>query len=136
MRSPAGRRGLQALLTVMGVVMVGAGAGTVLLGAASVPDEGTITPDVDTEMRFYAVWYVVVGILLLRAVRRVESETFVVRLVAAGFFAAGCGRILSWLAVGRPHVLAIVLMALELVLPVVIVPWQAALARRTTGQVS
>lgn len=127
MRSPGPRRGLQALLTVMGVVMVVAGSATVLLGAPSVPNEGAVTPDVDTEMRFYAVWYVVAGASLLRAVATVERETTIVRLVAGGFFAAGCARILSWVVVGRPHVSAIVLMVLELVLPLVIVPWQRAI---------
>lgn len=109
--------------------MVVAGAATVLLGAASVPDEGIVTPDVDTEMRFYAVWYVVAGVLLLRAVARVEAETWLIRVVAAGFFAAGCARILSWAVVGKPHASAIVLMVVELVLPVVIVLWQAVVGR-------
>ena len=127
------RRGLQALLTVMGAVMVVAGAATVLLGADSVSGEGIATPDLDSELRFYAVWYVVAGIALLRAIHRVESATFVVRLVAAGFFAAGCARVLSWVVVGEPHLVAVVLMVLELVLPVVIVPWQAAIARRSSS---
>jgi hypothetical protein len=115
----------------MGAVMVVAGAVTVILGAAFVPNEGTVTPDVDSEMRFYAVWYVAAGALLLRAVARVESETWVIRLVAAAFFAAGCARLLSWIVVGKPHVAALVLMGLELLLPLVIVPWQAAVARRS-----
>ena len=110
--------------------MIVAGAATVVLGAASVPREGVVTPDVDTEMRFYAVWYVVAGIGLLRAASRLASEGFVIRLVAAGFFVAACARALSWVVVGRPHVTAIVLMVLEFVLPVAIVPWQAAIVRR------
>ena len=124
------RRGLQFLLTAMGAVMVVAGAVTVLFGSSSVPREGVVTPDVDTEMRFYAVWYVVAGVVLLRAVRRVESAGTTVRLIGAGFFAGGCARILSWVVVGRPHVTAIVLMVAELVLPLVIIPWQASIARR------
>jgi Domain of unknown function (DUF4345) len=129
--SGGGRSGLQALLAVMGTVMVVAGAATVVLGAASVPGVDVAAPDVDSEMRFYAVWYVVAGVAVLRVVRDVESATTTVRLVAAGFFTAGCARILSWVVVGRPHAIAIVLMVLELVLPIVIVPWQAALARRS-----
>ena len=122
---------MQVLLIVLGLVMVGAGTWTVVLGADSVPRAGIVTPDVDTEMRFYAVWYVVAGVMLLSATRRVESERFLIRLVAAGFFAAGCARILSWIAVGKPHVIAIVLMVLELVRPLVIVPWQSVVGRET-----
>jgi peptidoglycan/LPS O-acetylase OafA/YrhL len=118
----------------MGVVMVVAGAGTVLLGAASVPNEGTVTPDVDTEMRFYAVWYVAAGALLLRAVPRVEHEEWTIRLIGAAFFVAACARVLSWIVVGRPHVSAVVLMTLELVLPLVIIPWQTLVRKRSSEE--
>jgi hypothetical protein len=134
MRGMSGRRGLQALLVVMGVVMVVAGAATVILGAASVPNEGTVTPDVDTEMRFYAVWYVVAGALLLRAVGRVESEDWTIRLIGGGFFLAACARLLSWIAVGRPHGSAVVLMCIEFVLPLVIVPWQILVRKRAVEE--
>ena len=132
MESVTARAGLRIVLTILGIVMVGAGAVAVVWGAASVPREGIVTPDVDTEMRFFAVWYVVAGVLLLRAAPRVEAEGFVIRVIALGFFAAGCARILSWVDVGRPHGGAIVLMVVELVLPIVIVPWQRAIARRSS----
>ena len=121
------RRLLQALLVVLGGVMVVAGLGTVLLGAGSIVGVGEVTPEVDSEMRFYAVWYAVAGAGLLRAVPRVEAAATTVRVVGLAFFVAGCARALSWLTVGRPHPFALVLMAIELVLPVVIVPWQASM---------
>ena len=125
---------MQLFLTFMGLVMVVAGTLTVLFGASSVPREGVVTPDVDSEMRFYAVWYPVVGMLLLRSVPQVEAATTIVRLVGAGFFVAGCARALSWAVVGQPHTIAIVLMVIELVLPLVIIPWQrAAVARASDG---
>jgi hypothetical protein len=91
-----------------------------------------VTADVDSEMRFYAVWYVVAGAFLLRATRRVESETWTIRLIAAAFFVAGCSRILSWVAVG-PHLSQLILMVIELILPLVVIPWQASVARRATS---
>lgn len=124
---------MQIVLTIVAVVMIGAGAGTVVAGASSVPREGVVTPDVDTEMRFYAVWYVVMGIVVLRSVAIVEAATWTVRLLGAGFFFAGCGRILSWVAVGKPHVSQVALMVIELLLPALIIPWQAAVARREAG---
>jgi hypothetical protein len=123
---------LQLFLTFMGLVMMVAGTLTVLFGASSVPREGVVTPDVDSEMRFYAVWYPVVGMLLLRSVPRVEAATTIVRLVGAGFFVAGCARALSWAVVGQPHTIAIVLMVIELVLPLVIIPWQRAVVARAS----
>ena len=129
MRPIVARTGLRALLSIVGAVMVVAGASTVVLGSSSIAGVDAPSPAVDSEMRFYAVWYVVAGIALLRSLARLESATLVVRLVAAGFFVAGCARALSWVVVGRPPAFAIALMVVELVLPIVVVPWHAAVAR-------
>lgn len=113
--------------------MIVAGSATVLLGAASLPGEGQVPAVIDSEMRFYAIWYVVAGLILLRCARDVEAQTWLVRLVAFAFFAAGCARALSWLVIDAPHWTQIVLMIIELVLPFVVVPWQAAVARRSAA---
>ena len=110
--------------------MIVAGSATVLLGAESVLREGSFTTDIDSEMRFYAVWYVAAGVLLARAIPKVETEAFTIRLIGAAFFVAGCARVLSWIVVGKPHVSQIVLMVIELCLPFVIIPLQASVARK------
>lgn len=117
----------------MSAVIIVAGSVTVFLGAESVLREGSFTTDIDSEIRFYAVWYVAAGILLARAIPKVESEGFTIRLVGGAFFAAGCARALSWAVVGEPHVSQVVLMVIELCLPFVIIPLQAAVARRERG---
>ena len=127
------RRGLRLLLTIVSIVMLVAGSLAVVFGASSVLGAGDVTADVDSEMRFYAVWYVVAGAFLLRAAKRVESETWTIRLITAAFFVAGCSRILSWVAVGRPHIFQVILMVIELILPLVVIPWQASVARRATS---
>jgi hypothetical protein len=126
--------GLRLFVRVLGCVAVVAGAMTVLLGADSIAGVQDASPSVDSEMRFYAAWYVGAGLLLLRSTFSLELEVLVVRGVAAIFFLAGCARALSWATVGRPHDLAVVLMAIELILPVVLVPWQRAAARRRAAQ--
>jgi hypothetical protein len=85
----------------------------------------------DSELRFYADWYVVAGVLLLRGVHRVETEKLVVRAVGGAFFLAGCARLLAIVTVGTPHGFAVFLMIVELIIPAMIVPWQAAVARTT-----
>ena len=124
------RRGLQVVMTIIGVVAVTAGAFSVIAGVRSVAGAADATASVDSELRFYAAWYVVAGVLAFRAARRVEAEATIVRLIAAGFFLAGCGRVVSLVAVGRPHAVALVLMVIELALPFVLIPWQATVARR------
>lgn len=123
-----GRRGFQILLAIMGGVASIAGTLSVLFGTYLQPDHGEVVPSVDNELRFYAVWYVFAGAALLRAVPKVEEARATVRAVGIAFFAAGCARLLSWAVVGKPHVSQVVLMAIELVIPFVIIPWQAAVA--------
>lgn len=101
------------VLTIVGIVAVAAGGHTVLTGGDSVLNHGDVSAGVDSELRFYAAWYAVI-----------------VRAVGAAFFLAGSARLLSLVTVGSPHAFALVLMVVEFVIPVVIVPWQAAVARR------
>ncbi|MDQ3985173.1 MAG: DUF4345 domain-containing protein [Actinomycetota bacterium] len=123
------RRGLQLLLRFLGLVAFVAGLGTVIFGVASVAGAEAVSGTVDSEMRFYAVWYSGAGLLLLRSARRVEREATIVRGISVALFVAGCSRALSWMVVGEPHVVAQVLMVIELSLPLVIVPWQASVTR-------
>jgi hypothetical protein len=50
------RRGLQAVLVILGLVALGAGLVTVLTGSASVLDAPEAAPSLDSELRFYAAW--------------------------------------------------------------------------------
>ncbi|MEA2433384.1 MAG: hypothetical protein QOG54_841 [Actinomycetota bacterium] len=118
---------------LLGGVALVAGISTLLFGADLVLDSTKVAPGVDSEMRFYAAWYAAAGVLLLRAVPRVEAEGSLVRWVGAAFFVAGCARLLSLVAVGRPPTLYLVLMVAELALPAVIIPWQSSLQRQTVG---
>lgn len=129
MSSGLARRGLQVFLGFLGSVALVSGLGTVLFGVESIVGAESVSATVDSEMRFFAVWYAGAGAFLLRAVPRVESERMLVRAIAGLFFVAGCSRGLSWLMVGKPHTLAVALMVVELALPFVILPWQAAVAR-------
>ena len=109
----------------MGTVAVLAGLGTMLFGVTSIVGAEEVSGTVDSEMRFYAVWYVGAGLILLRCVREPEHESTLIRGFFGALFVAGCLRALSWIVVGEPHVVAQVLMAIELLLPCAVVPWQA-----------
>ena len=82
-------------------------------------------------MRFYAAWYLAAGVFLLRTVARVESEGPKIRAICAVLFLAALARVISLVAVGAPHPIFLVLMAIEFAIPAVVVPWQAAVASRT-----
>jgi hypothetical protein len=123
------RKAMQIFLTILGVVAVVAGSVTILFGATSIVGVEDPSPAVDSEMRFFAVWYAAAGMLVLRVVPRVETSGGLIRGVAAAFFVAGCARGLSWAVVGKPPAIAVLLMVIELALPFVLIPWQAALER-------
>ena len=134
MRTDRSRRLLGYLLGLLGSVMIAAGSFTVVMGLSSVTGDVVVTPDADSEMRFYAVWYVVAGVLLLRSLSDLAAAGTIVRAVGVGFFAAGCARAVSWIVVGRPGSLAVTLMAVELILPFVIIPWRSAAAAPPTSE--
>jgi len=125
-----GRRGLQAFLMFLSLGAMTFGGLTAVLGAVSVEGVVTAPASLDSELRYYAVWYVMAGVLVLRAVRRIEAETTLIRIVGAALFAGGCVRLLSILSAGAPHAVYLWLMGGELVLPLVMVPWQAAVSGR------
>ena len=127
-----GERVLKWLWATFGVVAVVFGSLSVVFGSAVQPEAGTVSPSVESELRFYAAWYVVAGVLALRTVPRIASEGTTIRVLCAGLFLGGAARLVAALRVGWPPAFLVVLMVLEFVIPAVVVPWQAAVARGKT----
>ena len=123
------RRGLGWALAVLGTIALVFGGLGVLTGASGVLDGGKVSANVDSELRFYAAWYAVAGVVMLGAARHVERDGRLVRAVCAAFFIAACGRVIALVTVGAPHPLFLALMAAEFAIPAIVVPWQAAVAR-------
>ena len=126
-------RGLQALLTVLGVVAASVGAATLVWGGALVLNAGRVSPSMDSELRFHAAWYLAAGWALLWAARKIRERGFVVVWVAAAVLLAACSRVVSLVTVGTPHRLYVILMVIEFMLPGVLVGWLRA-ARRSWAQ--
>lgn len=126
-------RTLQAVVAALGLIALGAGISTMIFGAASIVGAGEVSATIDSEMRFFSVWYAAAGIILLRSAPRVGSDATTIRAVGLALFVAGVTRVLSWIAVGRPHSWTVVLMTLELTLPVVLIRWQARVASRPSS---
>jgi hypothetical protein len=122
-------RGLRALIALIGVVAVVAGLITVLAGADSLLGVGQVDARIDSEMRFYAAFWVALGAVALWVSSRAEHEVGVVRAIAAAIFLGGLARVISIISVGEPHSSQLVLMGLELSIPPILVAWQMALQR-------
>jgi hypothetical protein len=122
-------RNLRRTLYAVSVVPIVAGAATVLLGADSVPDGGDPSPSLESELRFYSVWWIGAGLFLAWLAPRVERRTTELRVFCALHFLSGLSRIFAAIATDWPSTGQIVLMGFELVLPVVFVAWQARVVR-------
>jgi hypothetical protein len=121
---------LQVAVTFLGCVALVAGLLTLVTGGALVPDAGEVSASMDSELRFHAAWYVAAGVLLLRVAPQVETETATVRAFCVVVFIAACSRVVSIVVVGMPHPLFVTLMFIEFAIPVIVLPWQAVVARR------
>ena len=120
---------LRRTLYVVSVIPIVAGLATVLLGADSVPDAGDPSPSLESELRFYSVWWIGAGLFLAWLAPRVEERTTELRVFCALLFLGGLSRVFAALATDWPSTGQIVLMAIEFVLPVVFVVWQARVAQ-------
>jgi Domain of unknown function (DUF4345) len=127
---PPGGRALRAGLYVGGAVATAAGLHTAIVGARSLPGQVLANASVESELRYYAGFYVGFGLVALRLAPRADRDTTAVRSLAGVLFLAGVARAGGWLAAGRPHPLQRALLAVELAAPPAIVALQARLAPR------
>jgi hypothetical protein len=124
------RRALRAVFYVGGVVATVSGLHTVAAGARSIAGQDVANASVESELRFYAAFYVAYGLVALRVAPRADHDSAAVRALASALFLAGLARASGWLATGSPHEVQRGLLMIELVAPPTIVAWQARLAKR------
>jgi hypothetical protein len=116
-------------LGTLGALAALAGARGVLRGAREVAGPKPVPPVVESEYRFYAAWYLLTGVALLRVASKPEAARREVRFVGVGLWTAAAGRVLSVQQTGRPSTGQLFLLGVELTLPLLLLPWQARVAR-------
>ena len=104
-----------------------------LTGARSLPPFRRADPRIESELRFYAAFYVAYGVTLLRIAGRADRDPPLLRAAAAPLFLAGLARAGAWASTGRPHPTQQALLALELLLPPAALAEQARLRRAESG---
>lgn len=125
------RKSLQFLLVLLGLVptitgILGLmGVDDPLYAALSLPRD----PLLDSNMRFYAgVWFVL-GVTVLSTVRALEKHFALYRILWAMIFVGGIGRLLSMFFVGLPPAPFIGFTALEIVGAPLFLYWHAQVAK-------
>jgi Domain of unknown function (DUF4345) len=112
-----------------GVVATLAGLHTVIAGARSIPGRPQAGAEVESELRFYAGFYVAFGLAALHTAPRAEREPGAVRALAGAVLLAGVARANAWRATGAPDPAQRALLAIELAAPPLLLGAQAQAAR-------
>jgi len=76
--------------------------------------------NVDSEMRFYSVFWIAYGACVLWLASRAQESVAAVFGALGLFFLGGLGRMISFVFVGTPDLLFVILMYLELAGPIVV----------------
>lgn len=124
-------RAFQVLLVLLALFVVSAGAVDALFGTAPLPGDTSVSPEVDSNYRFFCAVFLAVGLLLLWVVPDPLERTRGLALwwVSGTVFLGGLGRILSLIVAGTPAPLLFFLLSMELMAPPVLVFWHRALTR-------
>ncbi len=125
-----GRRALQiatavlALIPILTGIITMLGVSDPLYASSSVP----ALPVLDSNLRFFGGLWFGLGLALLWLVPRIESESVLYRVVWAGIFLGGIGRLLSIVMVGAPPLPFVGFTLLELIGAPLFVYWQHRVA--------
>ena len=100
------------------------------LSSNPAPLTGRYSPAAESELRFYAAFWLAYGVLALIAAQEIKTRAHWVPWIALVFFIGGCGRLISYFVDGAPHPFFVLLMIIELALPF-LMAWFWLLARKT-----
>ena len=118
---------LRGLLTLIGITAIATGAFAVLTGSSGQVDGSQAAPSVESELRFFAAFWIAYGAAALYVAPRAVREIHAVRALALFLFLGGVARGIAWIADGRPQALFVALLVLELLLPPVILLLQRSI---------
>nr|WP_321361105.1 DUF4345 domain-containing protein [uncultured Hyphomonas sp.] len=123
------KRGLQVFLGVFSIIPVVFALLGFLAGAGRLSPEG-VTVDLDNQYRYFSGMYLVVAFLLWSIIPAIEKHGRTLFLISAAIFIGGLGRVVSYMTMGAPSQDLMVGMGIELVVPVLFVVWQRAVAAK------
>lgn len=123
------RRALQGTLLVLACVPIVTGTLSVVGGTGIIGGGDGTHPNVESELRFYAAFYVGFGVFIGSLAPRIEQRGRELRTAAAVLVLAASGRAIAIVSGREPDTLFVVLMAVELAIAAGLVTWQAQVAR-------
>ncbi|MDQ3403626.1 MAG: DUF4345 domain-containing protein [Actinomycetota bacterium] len=125
-------RALRVVLVVLGVFVIVTGALDIVIGTATLPGNTDVPTNVDSNYRFFAAIWLMLGLVLLWIVPRVREATAPLRVVCAAVFVGGLARVMSLIVAGVPDPLLVAFIGVELIVPPVLLVWQASVRKSTS----
>lgn len=114
---------LRWFVALFGLVCIGIALSHIAFGPSSIPGSVPVNATMDSEDRFYATLFLGFGAALVWCSRDLGARSGTFRALLVVFFLGGIARLISWVAVGPPIPLFIILGGLELVLPPLLWAW-------------
>jgi len=121
-------------LRVLALIPIVAGLASVLFGTEIVRGGGDSNASVESELRYYAVFYVAFGAYLWSLAPDVAVRGRELRAAALVLFCGGLSRVVGVLVDGWPEADYVVLMVVELTLPWILIAWQRRVAAQEVGR--
>ncbi|CQA12411.1 Hypothetical protein ERS075656_06233 [Mycobacteroides abscessus] len=110
---------LKYLAILTGVTCLAIGLYHVVGGPQTIFGGGEVNASTDSQERFFAGLFAVYGAAWIWVARLVPIPGIAIRLLAAGLFAGGLGRVVSLIDKGQPHPFWIAMLVVEIVVPAV-----------------
>jgi hypothetical protein len=120
------RRVFEVYLALFGVIVIAISLAHLAVGPQAIIGGVAVNPTMDGEDRFFAGVFLCFGIALLWCARDVQHKRMYINFIAAAFFLGGIGRLLAVIFAGVPHPFYVAMVAVELVLP----PLMVTVAKR------
>ena len=115
-------KALKVFLYLIFIVALVTGINVFINGVTGVPEfQGEVNASVDNELRFLSAFWIGFGFFCLSVAKNFGNNRQFVPYIALLFFISGVGRLMSLVFVGQPIGLFVAVMAVELVLPLVMV---------------
>jgi hypothetical protein len=128
------RRALQFAVALACLVPVSAGLAGVVLGPRLVGAFAVGPSDLDSHFRYLSGLLLAIGVAFASTIPRIEMRGGRFRLLTFVVVVGGLGRLLGSLTVGRPSLVMVAALAMELIVTPGLTLWQYRVARmETTG---
>jgi len=108
---------LRATLFMFGISVAGISLCHIVLGPAVIPGSIPVNATMDSEDRFYAVFFLAYGVAVLWCFKDWCTKLREIQMLMALFFVAGLTRLVSIAAVGLPHPFFVVMTIVEFLVP-------------------